>query len=160
MVNPSEFYSKLFTMSLRNKDKRDWAKTLYLSENLTQKEIAGRVGVTEKTMSRWVNDGNWEHLKSSIIMTKSEELKRIYQQLNELNSFILTKTTGQRFASSKEADTISKLASAARSLETEIAIADVIEVFKRFTEWIRKHDFEKAKEIVRLEDQFIQSLLR
>ncbi|PKP09864.1 MAG: DDE transposase family protein [Bacteroidetes bacterium HGW-Bacteroidetes-4] len=148
--------------ALTNKQKKDWAKLLFLKENLTQKEIAERVGVTEKTISNWVNDKkeNWEMLKSSVIVTKSEELRRIYMQINELNTFIATREPGQRFANSKEADSLNKLAATVRALETDVAIADVIEVFKRFTEWLRAVDLDKAKDVIRLEDDFIKHLLK
>lgn len=147
-------------MSLKNKDKQEWAKTLYLLENFTQKEIAEKVGVTEKTMSKWVNEGQWSQLKSSVIITKSEELKRIYMQINELNTMIFKRDEGQRFASSKEADSLSKLAAAARSLETETSVTDVIEVFKRFTNWLRASDLDRAKDLIILQDAFIKSLMR
>lgn len=147
-------------MPLKMQDKKEWAKLLFVRENLTQKEIAGRVGIAEKTMSKWVNDNNWEQLRSSVIITKSEELRRIYMQINELNTSIFKRDEGARFANSKEADTLNKLAATARALETEVAIADIIEVFKRFSEWLRAVDLDKAKETVRLMDDFIRSLLK
>ena len=39
---------------LSNAQKKEWAKTLYLRENLTQQEIADRVGVSRVTVSNWV----------------------------------------------------------------------------------------------------------
>ncbi len=147
---------------LTNKQKKDWAKLLFLKENLTQKEIAERVGVTTKTMSTWVNnpEEDWELLKSSVIITKSEELSRIYMQLNELNSHILKKPKGERFADSKQADSLVKLTAAARNLETETSVSDVMEVFKRYLNWLRGVDLEKAKDTVILQDAFIKSLMK
>ena len=144
---------------LTNKQKQDWAKVLYLKENLNQKEIAGKVGVTEKTMSRWVNDGNWDMLKSSIIVTKEEELRRIYMQINQLNSHIFAKEEGKQFADSKEADTLTKLTAAARSLETETSVADIIEVAQQMCNWIKRDDLSKAQELSTLFDAFIKTKL-
>lgn len=148
--------------TLTNTQKKDWAKLLFIKENLTQKEIAERVGVTAKTMSSWVNNPkeNWEILKSSIIITKSEELSRIYMQVNEINTFIFDKPVGNRFASSKEADILSKLTASARNLETETSVSDVIEVFKRFSNWLRAVDLEKAKEFISYQDAFIKSIMK
>ena len=67
---------------------------------------------------------------------------------------------GLRFANSKQADTMNKLASAARKLETEASIADIIEVSKRIITWFRQFDFEKAKEISNLFDAFIKDQLK
>ena len=65
--------------------KKDWAKLLYTKENLTQAEIAGRVGVTRVTINKWINSESWEMLKVSITITKEEQLKNIYRQLVEIN---------------------------------------------------------------------------
>jgi DNA-binding XRE family transcriptional regulator len=145
---------------MTRQEKKDWAKLLYLRENLTQKEIAQRVNATEKTISKWVNEDNWEQHKASIIITKEEELRRIYMQIKELNTHIFARVEGARFANSKEADTLNKLSGTARALETEVALADVIEVSKRLINYIRAFDIEKAQEIARLIDGYIKDCLK
>ena len=45
---------------LSNSQKKEWAQTLYLRENLTQAEIAERVGVSRVTISNWIKAGKWE----------------------------------------------------------------------------------------------------
>lgn len=49
---------------LTNKQKKDWARMLYTKENLTQAEIAERVGVSRPTVNGWINKENWEQLKA------------------------------------------------------------------------------------------------
>jgi DNA-binding XRE family transcriptional regulator len=148
---------------LTNAQKKDWAKVLYLKENLTQKEIAQKVCVTEKTIGSWIKgnpkngEPGWEQLKSSLIVTKDEELRRIYMQINELNTFIFSREEGQRFANSKEADTLTKLTAAARSLETETSIADVIEVAMQVCNFVKKDNLLKAQEMSSYFDAFIKS---
>ena len=145
---------------MTREQKKDFAKLLFLKESYSQKEIAQRAGVTEKTLSLWINKEDWARLKSSIVITKEEELRRIYAQINELNSHIEKKDVGARFANNKEADTLSKLAATARALETDASLSDVIEVFKRFLNWMRGVDLQKAQEIVQLQDAFIKSILK
>lgn len=140
--------------------KKEFAKLLYLRESLTQKEIAEKVGITEKTISLWIKKGNWSQLKTSFIITKEEELRRIYIQINELNNFIESREEGKRYASAKEADTISKLATSARSMETDASLSDVMAVFKRFLNWMRNIDLDKAKEFIEYQDAFIKTLLK
>lgn len=43
----------------RNHDKQILAKKLFINQNRTAKETAFIVGVTEKTMGRWVKRFNW-----------------------------------------------------------------------------------------------------
>ncbi len=148
-------------MDLPIAQKKEWAKLLYLKSDLNQKEIAEKVGVAEKTLSKWVNDEheNWELLKSSFIITREQELRRIYIQISELNTFISERPEGSRFATSKEADVLSKLASAAKSLEAETSISDTISVFREFSEFIKEVDFGKAKEFIVFQDAFIKHKL-
>ncbi len=146
-------------MSLTNQQKKEWAKLIFFNENVTQKEIAERVGVTPKTMCNWIEEGHWDKLKSSVIVTKSEELSRIYMQINEINTAIFSREKGQRFSTTKEADILAKLTASARNLETETSAAEAIDVFKKFLNWLRLVDLDKAKDLVILQDAFIKTLI-
>ena len=44
-------------MALKKSQEHEFAKILYVHQNLTQKEIAERVSVTEKTIGKWISDG-------------------------------------------------------------------------------------------------------
>lgn len=142
------------------KQKKDWAKLLFIGGEMLQKEIAIKVGVTDKTISGWAKEENWEQLRSSLIITKEQELRRIYMQINELNTHIMLRDEGSRFANSKEADTLNKLAATARSLETDTSIAETIEVFKQFLNFIKKDDLVKAQEITKWCDEFVKYKLK
>lgn len=142
-------------MTLR--DKRDWAELLFSRTMMTQKEIAERVGVSEQTLGKWKEANNWEQLRTSFYITKGQELARIYQQIANLNTAISTRDANERYASPREADTISKLASAAKSLETELSISDIVDVFVDFTNWLRENDFNRAKDVSDLMDAYIKN---
>jgi transcriptional regulator with XRE-family HTH domain len=144
---------------LKIAQKKDWAKLLYTKENLTQAEIADRVGVTRVTVNKWINNEKWDLLKSSITIGKEAQLSSLYRQLNELNNAILTREDKARYAYPAEAQIISKLAEAIKKLETEAGVADIIGVGKRFIEFLRPIDLEMAKEFTRLFDLFIKQNL-
>jgi transposase len=146
--------------TLTNKQKREWAELLYTRQGLTGKEIAAKVGATESSVSKWKADGHWDNLKASLSVTKSEQLLNIYAQLNELNEHIKNKEEGKRFANASEADTLSKLASTAKSLETETSISEVVNTFVGFNDWLRSIDVIKAKEFIPLQDEYIKTLLK
>ncbi len=143
---------------LSNKQKQEWAKVLYLKENLLQKEIASKVGCTEKTLGKWIKDGNWEMLKSSIVVTKEQELRRWYIQVNQLNNLIESRPDGERFATPKETDQLSKYAAGIRTMETETSAADAIEVCMRVINFIKKDDLQKAQEISDYFEAYIKTL--
>jgi len=143
-------------MGLTIKQKKDYAKLLYLKTSMNQKEIAEKIEVTEKTLSQWVRKEQWELLRASFTVTKEQELRRIYQQINAINDMISQKEEGKRYANSAEADILSKLASTARSLETDIGLAQIIDTFIEFTEWLRPQDFATAQMINDYQDSFVK----
>ena len=151
-------------MSRTTKEQRqhlkEWAKSLYVRDKYTQKQIAETVGVGEKTVGKWKSDGNWDELMKTFTQTKEEQLKMFYDQENELNGFIKAKPEGFRFPSSKEADAQKKLTAAIRDLEREVNMAYTIDVSMNFLNWVRTTDFQKAKEMSSLFDSYIQSLLK
>lgn len=145
---------------LTNKQKKDWAKSLYVNEKLTQKELAGRVGVSENTISKWVKDEAWEKLRKNIILTREEQLQLMINELEALNTSISKKPPGERFADSKEANIRRNLVKDIKELETKASLAEIIETAKRFTKWLSVSDIKKAKEIADLFDAFIKDNLR
>lgn len=137
---------------------RELAKLLFIHETLSQKEVAARMGVSEQTVSRWSQAENWDQLRVSITITREEQLRNLYRQLSEINKAIAERD--QKFATSTEADTISKLATAIEKMESDVGISDIVSVSKKFLNWIRKNDLVKAQEFVPLFDAFIKDNLR
>ena len=144
---------------LSGQQKKDWARTLYLRENLTQAEIATRVGVSRVTINKWAQGGKWEEQKAGMTITRDQQIANLYRQVAEINRVIADRPEGERFASSKEADILGKLSASIRKMETDAGIADTISVLTKFVNWLRPVDLEKAKEITRLADAFIKDLL-
>jgi transposase len=75
-------------MAVRKQVERDFAKILFVNENISQKEIAARLKVTEKTIGKWIKEGNWEALKTSMLVTKDNQLTALYKQLETKNKEI------------------------------------------------------------------------
>lgn len=141
--------------------KKEYAKLLYTTEGVTvQKELAVRVGVSEQTISKWVNKYEWEHLRASVIITKESQIKRFYAQIVELNDAIEKREVGYRFANSKEADVQLKLTAAVKNLETETSVAEAIEVLRGFIGMVRQEDHELAMTITMSADAYVKSLMK
>lgn len=137
---------------------RGQAKLLFVYENLTQKEIAERVGVSEVTICKWAKTEKWDSLKVSITITKEEQLKSLYRQLSAMNTAIADRD--QKYATAAEADCISKLANAIDKMESDIGVSDIVSVGKKWLNWLRNFDLKKAQEITPLFDAFIKDNLR
>jgi hypothetical protein len=115
--------------------------------------------VTEKTLGSWVRKNDWEVLRASYTVTKEQELRRIYMQINNLNTVINDREEGKRYATSTEADILSKLASTARSLETETGLSSIVDSGILFLDWLRPVDFELAQKCSEYYDGFIKERL-
>jgi transposase len=141
--------------------KKEWAKTLYLKENMTTfKTLAERVGVGAHTISKWVEAGNWEKLRQNTLLTRQEQLCKLLAQLEEFNNYIEAKPEGLRFADSKEADARRKLIADIKALETEASIAETVSVCSNIVEWTAKLNLDNAKQIIDLFDDYIKYLLK
>ena len=139
--------------------KKEYAAILYLKENLTQQEIAEKVGISRQSLGRWIKAEKWEERKTGITLTREEQIANLHRQVAEINKSIMEREPGKRFASPSEADTLGKLAAAIRKMESDVGIADIISVGMRFTNWIRPVDLAKAKEFAALWDNFIKDSL-
>jgi len=145
-------------MALTKAQAKEFAKTLYVSENLHQKVIAERVGVTEKTLSKWINEGGWKNLKRSLITTKQNQISLLYDQLEHMNNEIANRD--YKVATSKEADVIIKLTGAIQKLETETGVGETVEVSKKIIELIQSDDLTLAKRVTNYCDILIQSMIK
>ena len=152
------------TIGRKTKDQsvkdQELAKLYYLKENLTQKEIAEKVNVTEATISKWIEKFGWEKLKRNFILTREEQLALMYSELEEINNAIKNKPEVQRYADNKEADIRTKLRKDIKELETKAMLPETISAITQFIDFIRKEDLEDAKFVSNYADAFIKNKLR
>ncbi len=139
--------------SLTSKHKREWAQELYLTGKYSQKAIAAKVDVTEKTVGKWKEKYHWDQLRRSLLSSKKEEIAFLYRQLSSLRE--LFDENGE-LMNSKEADAVLKLTAAIRNLEQEAGLGEIIEVFTKFTKWLSREDLQRAQALAPLFDEFIQ----
>lgn len=146
---------------MTSKEKQEYAYLLYSKEaGLSLADIAERVGVHVNTIGRWKEKFNWEALRKSQLVTRGEQIRRLYDQLDNLTRHIDEKPEGQRYANKSEADTLTQLTRSIANLERDITAADVVDVFIPFISFVAKVDSEKAKIIVELQDKYIKSLIQ
>lgn len=137
--------------------KKEWAQMLYLQNQLTQKDIAAKVKVTEATMSKWAKNENWDRLRKSLLTSKSEMLAFFYDVLSKLKEKI-SKEDG--IGDSKDADKVVKYTAAIRSLETETSIGEMMETGERFYKYMQATDPAAALTMLNHFDAFIKDQLK
>lgn len=139
-------------MGLKKIQEREYAKLLFTQMNLNQKEIAEKVGVTEKTIGKWKEEENWDGLKTVLITTRSSVIKNLQRQMELWQMEI-----GDNLASAKEVDILTKLAASIRSLENETGISEIVDTGMKFIQFLQLHDMELSKEAANWFDLFIKT---
>jgi predicted DNA-binding protein YlxM (UPF0122 family) len=140
--------------------KKEYAKTLYLQDEYSQKEIADKAGVSEQAMSRWVNDGKWEILRKSITTTKAEQLSLLYDLLDHLNRDGKKALEDDDPATEPNYDAIAKVSKSIERLEKEAGVGEMIQAIIALTKFTQKEDIEAAKVISSWGNLFIQDKIK
>lgn len=144
----------------KQNDKKQKAKSLYLTGQYSQKEIGELVEISENSISKWKDEGDWDSFKTSLLTTRENELRRLYKMLSVLNDDIDNKAEMKIPINSKEADAVLKLTSAIKNLEIETSIAEKVEVGMEFINLVRKEDTDLSKKISKWFDAYIQQSIK
>ncbi|MGB4134248.1 MAG: hypothetical protein BWY89_00043 [Bacteroidetes bacterium ADurb.BinA012] len=114
--------------------KRELARMYYMNGE-TQKVIAGKVNVSEQTISAWVEREGWAVRRAGVNVTRPElinkslaALNRILDQVYESDDVELLSTLPDKLA---------KFASAIERLDKKANIVSTIDVFMAFSKWIQ-----------------------
>jgi predicted transcriptional regulator len=117
------------------------AKTLFLSGE-TQRSISERLGVSEKTVSKWVEGGAWKVLKAARMVTRQELIiKMLKNASDKLDEGTLS------------ADEMIKIASAIEKIDKKTNIVTMYEVFNAYNKWLENRmrlDPELSPELIKL----------
>lgn len=131
--------------------KKELAYILYMNGE-TNKAIAERLGVNEKTIGKWAEDGGWKEKRAAKTTSREELCNRMLIKLSEMFEDGVV-----------NADEASKIASAIEKIDKQNNnIYSAILLFMDFGKFIGKLvgteiTSEDMKLIVRLQDRYIQS---
>lgn len=148
---------------MANKETKELAR-LYFMRGETQKSIANKIGVTEKTVSRWVDKEGWAEKRAAENITRPElvnklliTINKLIEQVNESDDPVLISGLG---------DKLSKLSTTIEKLDKKANVVDAIEVFMAFGKWMQyRSSFdseitpELLKAINKYQDLYISELI-
>lgn len=144
--------------NLTVQQKKEWAKLLFVKENLTQQEIAERVSISRVTINKWAKD--WLPLKVNLMQTREERINSTLTQLSELDNSISKREEGKKFATTAEADIRRKLTADLEALEQDASIRDIYNVSRGFLDFVRTINLDKAKELSDYFDLYIKDKMK
>lgn len=134
-------------------------KLLYTKEQMPQKEIAEKVGVTPQTVNRWVKKENWEQLRISLSVTREEQLRHLYSHLSEINASIANRPEGERFPNAKGGHHLRSRALSISWSERVVWVSGG-DAFSQLVRWLRDTNLEEAQRITPILDDYVAVRLR
>ena len=138
--------------------KKRLAYTLYVDNGFEQKVISEITGISEKSISKWKNENNWESDKEEARMGFEQQRKRIRRQIDNLLTKIEKRKDPDDVPTASESDTLNKLADAVKKLQTELSFAHKSETGKQFIQYIQHaHGQAKAVEVVELWHEYLMA---
>lgn len=142
-------------MAHRKKDLEEEAYGLYMNTDLTQAQIAQRVGINQKTMSEWVRKGDWAVQKAANNVTRKKVIVGYLMQLQKLREVIDARPE-HPYPTASEADTITKITKAIKSLERGLTLSDYITALEELTKFGMKINDKAMREAMPILKEFIQ----
>ena len=116
-------------------NKKELARMYYM-QGEPQKIIAQKVGISEVTLSRWVNAGGWDAKRAAETISRPELVNRLLQKLSQYLED--TEQDDINF------DKLCKAAATIEKLDKKANVVDAIEVFMVFNKWLMfRQSFDK-----------------
>ncbi|WP_455633351.1 hypothetical protein [Parabacteroides sp.] len=110
---------------VKDPQKYEYAYMLYM-QKVPQKEIAGRVGVSQQTLSKWKEDGCWELKRVARTVSRDQIINKTLMKINEL----LDSEEGFN------GDEFAKLASQLEKIKAGYTLDDVADILTKFGDYI------------------------
>ncbi len=135
-------------------ERKAWARLLYTQLGKTCKDTALEVNSDEATLRFWVENDKWDHVKRSLLISKTAQLERLYIGLETLDK----KVREDKEVTTKDIDQTIKYTAAIKNLESDTCITYIIHVAELFTAWLLRKDVDLAHIVTREFDAFVDSI--
>ncbi|MBL6448568.1 hypothetical protein JMN32_19815 [Fulvivirga sp. 29W222] len=127
---------------MAKKEAQALAKNLFLHSNKTQEEIAAIVGVTNKTMTKWVQP--WKNIRHARNLLPDQQVAKIYAQLEALDTQIEDQNN---VPTSKQADIKKKLTAAIKDIQN-VSLKEYVLCYEELLNHLKPVDLSLAKILV------------
>lgn len=141
-------------------DKRDLARIMFVTGDMTAKQIAEAIDVQEKTVGGWRAADNWDEEKTIRNVSPLALIKRLNESIASILDSAVTEEGKKRALTSAESDTISKLSRAIKNFRNSIDPQTVMEVLYGYTAWLSSHDLPLAKLVADKNILYVQVKLK
>ncbi len=137
-------------------DPKQQARNLFFQTALTQAQIAELIGVSQKTISLWMNEGKWKMLRETTDKIPIVLVEHMLNELSELQNTIASREPGKRFATNQEAETRRKIIRSIGDLRRHETRSAHAEVMMNFMSYVQKRNLADAKLLIKHADAYMQ----
>ena len=141
-------------------DKKQIARQLYLTQGMTQKEIAAEVGVSERTIYTWVHQYAWNKLKLAAYQAPLIISNNLNSELVELQNHIASREAGMRFPTPQEAEVIRKLIGCMETMKKHPSLAHNMQMMESFREFARPLNKQFSQQLAHYADKYLTAQSR
>ena len=124
------------------------ARTLFMRGE-SQKQIAYKLGVTEKTVSKWAQIGSWREVRAATHSGRSKISLAILEKIDE-----------ETQKDNCDADKVAKLSASLDKIGARPGLPLVMEVFMAFNDWLLDANPEFTKQLIEYEDTYFNQYNR
>lgn len=130
-----------------------------MNSGMSQKDIATEVGTSQQTMVKWVGEGKWDEIKSSVNATNTEQIGYLNKMLKLLNEQGIKALMDDDPTTNPDNDGIIKLTKAIHYLQTKTSAGQMYETGLEFLKFLQKEEPLLAKQVAPLFTVFIKQMV-
>ncbi len=136
-------------------DKKQQALHLYMTQNMSQKQIANEVGVSDRTLYTWIHQNAWDELKRAAYQAPAIIAQNFSSQLIEMQNHIAKREEGNRFPTPQEAEVMRKLVTCIDKMKKHPSLSMNMQVLETFKNYIRPIDQDFAIDLGNYTERFL-----
>ena len=140
-----------------NLEKRQLAKNLFFQTDLTKSQIAAMLGISRRSVTYWIREGDWIRLKSSAQHLPSLLAEKCYHMIGHLTEIYLSERRINNPISNKEIDGLYKLTLMIGKLKNRSTLNESMEMFGFFLDGVRAKNPDLALKLTPHIEDYVAS---
>lgn len=140
-----------------NLEKKQLAKNLFFQTDLTKSQIAAMLGISRRSVTYWIKEGDWLRLKSSAAHLPSLLAEKCYHMIGHLTDAYLSERRLTNPVSHKEIDGLYKLTLTIGKLKNRSTLNESMEMFGFFLDGLRNKNPDLAVELTPYIEEYVAS---
>jgi uncharacterized protein YjcR len=131
----------------REHPKKPQAKKLFVENGYTGKEIHDLLGISEKGISKWRTDENWDEERAMYATTPEAIIQYLFSEINLIKDSAKDEEGKRRALNTKEINALSVISTSIQKVRGNISPQIVMQVLNGLIIYLQHKDLELAKRL-------------